>query len=88
MKQAVDCDFILYPDNSCLVYQRKYVKEIERNLKNDFSDVCDWFVGNKLSIHLGEDNTKCILFGTNIDLIKSVVLIFNMVRYTLSNTTQ
>ena len=38
------------------------MKEIERNL--NFSDVCDWFVDNKLSIHFGEDKTKCILFGT------------------------
>ena len=64
MKQAVDCDLFLCADDSCLVYQHKDVKEIERNLNNN-SDVCDWFVDNKLSIHLGEDKTKCILFGTN-----------------------
>ena len=46
------------------------MKEIERNLKNDFSEVCDWFVGNKLSIHLRENNTKCILFGTKHRLNK------------------
>ena len=28
MKQAVDCDFFLYADGSCLVYQNKDVKEI------------------------------------------------------------
>ena len=27
------------------------MKEIERNLKENFSDVCDWFLDNKLSIH-------------------------------------
>ena len=32
MKQAVDCDLFLYVDDSCLVYQHKNVKEIERNL--------------------------------------------------------
>ena len=64
MKQAVDCDLFLYADDSCLVYQHKDVKEIERNLNKNFSNVCDWFVDNKLSIHFGEDKTKCILFGT------------------------
>ena len=44
------------------------MKEIERNLI--FSDVCDWFVDKKLSIHFGEDKTKCILFGTNHRLNK------------------
>ena len=54
MKQAVDCDLFLYAE----------IKEIERNLYNNFSNVCDWFVDNKLSIPFGEDKTKCILFGT------------------------
>ena len=64
LKQAVDCDLFLYADDSCLVYQHKDVKEIERNLNKNFSNVCDWFVDNKLSIHFGEGKTKCILFGT------------------------
>ena len=87
MKQAVDCDLFLYADDSCLVYQHKDVKEIERNLNKNFSNVCDWFVDNKLSIHFGEEKTKCILFGT-IYLIKSIVLRLNMVRYTLNNIIQ
>ena len=70
MKQAVDCDLFLYADDSCLVYQHKDVKEIERNLNKNFSNVCDWFVDNKLSIHFGEDKTKCILFGTKHRLNK------------------
>ena len=70
MKQAVDCDLFLYADDSCLVYQHKDVKEIERNLNKNFSNVCDWFVDNKLSIHFGEDKTKCILFGTKHRLYK------------------
>ena len=60
MKQALDCYLFLYADDSCLVYQ--HVK--------DFSDVCDWFVDNKLSIHLAEDKTKCILFDTKYRLNK------------------
>ena len=46
------------------------MKEIERSLNKNFSDVCDWFVDNKLSIHLGEDKTECILFGTKHSLNK------------------
>ena len=46
------------------------MKEIERNLNKNFSNVCDWFVDNKLSIHFGEDKTKCILFGTKYRLNK------------------
>ena len=30
--QAVDCDLFLYADDSCLLYQHKDVKEMERNL--------------------------------------------------------
>ena len=70
MKQAVDCDLFLYADDSCLAYQHRDVKEIGRNLNKNFSDVCDWFVDNKLGIHLGEDKTECILFGTKHRLNK------------------
>ena len=70
MKQAVDCDLFLYADDSHSVYQHKDVKEIERNLNKNFSDVRDWLVDNKLSNHLGEDKTKCILFDTKYKLIK------------------
>ena len=69
MKQAVDCDLFLYANDSCLV-QHKDVKEIERKLNKNFSDVCYWFVDNKLSIHFGEDKAKCMLFGTKHRLNK------------------
>ena len=65
MKQAVDCDLFLYTDDFCLVCQHKDVEKIERNLNENFSAVLDWFVDNKPSTYLGEDKTKCILFGTN-----------------------
>ena len=63
MKQAIDCDLFLYADDSCLVFQHKNVKEIEINLNKNFSNLCDWFVDNRLSIHFGEDKTKSILFA-------------------------
>ena len=87
-RQAVDCDLFLYADDSCLVYQLKDVQERERNLNKNFLEVCDRFVDNKLSIHFGEDKTKCIPSGTKHRLNESVYLILNLVRYTLSNITQ
>ena len=32
--------------------------QIEKRLNEDFKNLCDWFVDNKLSIHFGEDKTK------------------------------
>ena len=37
---------------------------IENQLNQDFTNLCDWFVDNKLSIHFGEDRTKAILFAS------------------------
>ena len=71
MKQAVDCDLFLYADDPCLVYQHKDVSKIEQNLNKNFSNICDWFVDNKLSIHFGEGKTKGILFGTEQKLNKT-----------------
>ena len=64
MPQALSCDLLLYADDSCLIFQHKDVKEIEKVLNKNFSDLCDWFVDNKLSIHFGEDKTKCVLFAS------------------------
>ena len=64
MPQALSCDLLLYADDSCLIFQHKNVKEIKKVLNQNFSDLCDWFVDNKLSIHFGEDKTKCVLFAS------------------------
>ena len=71
MKQTVNCDLILYADDSCLVYQHNDVRNIEQNLNKNFSNICDWFVDHKLSIHFGEGKTKWILFGTKKKLNKT-----------------
>ena len=52
----------LCADDTCLVCQHKDINKIENQLNEDFSNICDWFVDNKLSIHFGEDKTKSILF--------------------------
>ena len=64
MSQTVKCHLFLYADDSCLVCQHKDINEIEKQLNVDFSNICDWFVDNKLSIHFGEDKTKSILFAS------------------------
>ena len=61
---------LLYADDSCLVFQHKYVTEIEKHLNNDFSNLREWFLDNKLSTYLGEDKTKPILFGSKRKLRK------------------
>ena len=64
MSQAAKCDLFLYADDTCLVCQHKDINKIENQLNEDFSNICDWFVDNKLSIHFGEDKTKSILFAS------------------------
>ena len=70
MKQTVNCDLFLYVDDCCLVYQHNNVSNIEQNLNKNFSNICDRFVDNNLSIRFGENRTKCILFGTKQKLNK------------------
>ena len=68
MPQAVKCDLFLYADDTCLTFQHENVKEIEDQLNLNFSRLCDWFIDNKLSIHLGKDKTKSILCGTKLNI--------------------
>ena len=63
MARAVDCDLLLYADDSCLVFRDADVERIENYLNRNFNSLCNWFVENKLSIHFGEDKTKSILFA-------------------------
>ena len=64
MQQAVKSTLLLYTDDSCILYQHKEADEIEKYLNKDFENICDWLVDNKLTIHLGEDKTKSILFAS------------------------
>ena len=64
MLQAVDWDLFLYADETYLLFQHKDLERIKEELTKNFSNICDWFVDNKLSIHFGEDKTKSILFST------------------------
>ena len=62
--QAVKSNLFVYADDSCLVFQGKDVIEIKKKLNGDFTNICEWFVVNRLSIYFGEDKTKPILFAS------------------------
>ena len=64
MPQAVTSTLLLYADDSCILYQHKDVVQIEKRLNEDFENLFDWFIDNKLSIHFGEDKAKSILFAS------------------------
>ena len=64
MNQAVSSDLLLYPDDSCIAFQHKHVTEIGTTFNNDFSNLCEYFLVKKLSIHFWEGKTKFILFGS------------------------
>ena len=64
MPQAVNCDLFPYADDTCLLFQHKDLEQINKEHTKNFSNICDWFVDNKLTIHFGKDKTKSILFST------------------------
>ena len=68
MPQAVKSNLFLYADDSCLIFLGKDVIEIEKQLNIDFTNICEWFVDNRLSIHFGEDKTKFILFASKREI--------------------
>ena len=59
---------ILYVDDRCLTFQHENVKKNEDQLNLDFYILCNWFIDSVLSIHLGEDKAKFILFGTKLNI--------------------
>ena len=79
---AVQCDLFLYADDTCLVFQSKTVEDIEKQLNEDFANMCDWFVDNKLSIHFGKDKTNSILFASKrkIKNLQKLEIIYNNIR--------
>ena len=75
MVQAVNCDLLLYADDTGLIFQHKDINIIEQQLNGNFSNICDWFVDNKLSIHFGEDKTKSIIFAP-LKLVSAIFINF------------
>ena len=64
MTQAVKLNLFLYANDSCLMYQHRDVEKIEKQLNKDFEYISDWFVDNKLRIHIDEEKSKTILFAS------------------------
>ena len=63
MVQAVNCDLLLYADDTGLIFQDKDINIIDQQVNGNFSNICNWFMDNKLSIHFGKNKTKSILFA-------------------------
>ena len=65
-----------------IVFQIKNVKDIENQLNEDFENIYDWFVDNKLTIHLDEDKTKSILFSSKhrIKKLHELEIIYDNIR--------
>ena len=63
MPQAVTSTLLLGVEDSCILYQHKDIVKIKRQLNEDFENLCDWLVDNKLNIHFGENKTKSTLFS-------------------------
>ena len=82
MSQAVKCNLYIYVGDSCLLFQHKNVTEMKEHLTKNFSNIYDWFVDNKLSIHFGEDKTKSILFSSkrNLKLIEVLDIRYKEVK--------
>ena len=80
--RAVKCNLFLYADDRCLVFQSKNVNNIEKQLDEDFANICNWFLDNKLSIHFGEDKTMSILFASKrkIKKFQRLEIIYNNIR--------
>ena len=47
MPQAIECELLLYADDTCLIFQQSDINEIEIRLNKNFTLICDWFVDTK-----------------------------------------
>ena len=50
MSQTVKCNISLYADDTCFVIQDEDINGIEKQLNENFENISDLFVDNKLSI--------------------------------------
>ena len=65
MPQAIKSNLFLYANDFSLAFQGKHVIEIEKELNEFFTNVCECeFVDNRLSIHFEKDKTKSIIFAS------------------------
>ena len=66
MVMPVKCNLFSHTDDPYLVFQSQNVTDIEQQLNEDFANICDWFVKNKLNIHFRKDKTMYIFFASKI----------------------
>lgn len=61
--QRVKPSLLLYAVDSYRMYQNKEIAEIDKILNEDFGNIYDGFVDNKLSLYFGDNKTKSIFFA-------------------------
>ena len=54
-------------------------KDIKKKINQDFTNVCNWFIDNRLGTHFGDDKTKSIFSATkpNIKKVPKLDIIYN-----------
>ena len=67
MPQAADSELLSYADDTCLLSQHRDIETIEEPVSRDFSTFFDWFVDNKLSVHLVRIKQNLLSFLQNIN---------------------
>ena len=72
----------LYADDTSIFCICKDITEFKNVLNKEFANVCDWFVDNKLSINVGKEKTKCILFSRDKNLPELNITCSNNKRVT------
>ena len=58
MESAVDCDLLLYADDSALLIRGKNITDIEQKLSEEITNLNVWLIDNELSLHPGKTNRK------------------------------
>ena len=69
MKLSVTGKLLLFAEDSALLKSEKSFVEIENQHTQQLNFVHEWFIDNKLSIHLGK--TEAILFGPPTEVVLS-----------------
>ena len=56
--------------------------KLKKKLNKDFSNICDWFVDNKLSIHFGKNKRTPILFSSerNLKLVQELYIRYKEIK--------
>ena len=68
MEMSVKSKFLLYADDSVLIFSDQDPNIVSNKLKSDLESCNQWFTENKLSKHVGK--TECIIFGCKRKLSK------------------